>query len=146
VLEDNGTASVLALNWSCAPDIGPLSSPLVTRTGQEQANLVVLPGVLPSGCAGGACSYTFTLTATHHAAAGPRAAFAQQTILMNMPPRGGAFEVVPSTGYELNGTFALRASYWTDDADDLPLSYAFGFSRAGDAPALEPEPCLEPQP
>ena len=146
VLEDNGTASVLALNWSCAPDIGPLSSPLVTRTGQEQANLVVLPGVLPSGCAGGACSYTFTLTATHHAAAGPRAAFAQQTILMNMPPRGGAFEVVPSTGYELNGTFALRASYWTDDADDLPLSYAFGFSRTGDAPSLEPEPCLEPQP
>ena len=105
-----------------------------------------VPGVLPSGCAGGACSYTFTLTATHHAAAGPRAAFAQQTILMNMPPRGGMFEVVPSTGYELNGTFALRASYWTDDADDLPLSYAFGFSRAGDAPALEPEPCLEPQP
>ena len=146
MLEDNGTASVLALNWSCAPDIGPLSSPLVTRTGQEQANLVVLPGVLPSGCAGGACSYTFTLTATHHAAAGPRAAFAQQTILMNMPPRGGAFEVVPSTGYELNGTFALRASYWTDDADDLPLSYAFGFSRAGDAPSLEPEPCLEPLP
>ena len=90
---------------------------------------MVLPGVLPSGCAGGACRYTFTLTATHQAAAGPRVAFAQQIILMNVPPRGGAFEVLPSTGYELNGTFALRASYWADDADDLPLSYAFGFSR-----------------
>ena len=66
-----------------------------------------------------------------NAAAGPRAAFAQQTILMNVPPRGGAFDVVPSIGYELNGTFALRASYWLDDADDLPLSYAFGFSRGG---------------
>ena len=131
MLEDNGAASALALAWNCTPDIGPLSSSLITRTGSEQANLVVLPGVLPSRCAGGACSYTFTLTATHQAAAGPRAAFAQQTILMNLPPRGGAFEVVPSTGYELNGTFALRASYWRDDADDLPLSYAFGFSRGG---------------
>ena len=116
----------------------PLSDPAVdlddervSSTGASAANLVLLPHVLPSGCAGGACTYTFTLTATHQAAAGPRAAFAQQTILMNLPPRGGAFEVVPSTGYELNGTFALRASYWLDDADDLPLSYAFGFSRGG---------------
>ena len=131
MLEDEGTTSALALAWNCTPDIGPLSSSLITSTGSEQANLVVLPGVLPSRCAGGACSYTFTLTATHQAAAGPRAAFAQQTILMNVPPRGGAFDVVPSIGYELNGTFALRASYWLDDADDLPLSYAFGFSRGG---------------
>ena len=131
MLEDEGTASALALAWNCTPYIGPLSSSLITSTGLEQPNLVVLPGVLPSHCAGGACSYTFTLTATHQAAAGPRAAFAQQTILMNMPPRGGAFDVVPSTGYELNGTFALRAPYWLDDPDDLPLSYAFGFSRGG---------------
>ena len=130
VLEQNGTASALVLAWSCTPDIGALSDPLITRTGWRQANLVVLPGVLPSGCADGACSYTFTLTATHQAPAGPRAAFAQQTIVMNVPPRGGAFEVEPSTGYELNATFALRASYWADDADDLPLSYAFGFSRS----------------
>ena len=129
-LEQNGTSPSLSFAWSCTPDIGTLSDPLITRTGWEQANLVVLPGVLPSGCAGGACSYTFTLTATHQAPAGPRAAFAQQTILMNVPPRGGAFEVVPSTGYELNGTFALRASYWTDDADDLPLRYTFGISRS----------------
>ena len=40
VLEDNGTASVLSLAWSCTPDIGALSSPRVTRTGLEQANLV----------------------------------------------------------------------------------------------------------
>ena len=96
-LDQNGTASALSLAWSCSPDIGKLSDPLITSTGSEQANLVVLPGVLPSGCAGGACSYTFTLTATHNAAAGPRAAFAQQTILMNVPPSGGNFEVVPST-------------------------------------------------
>ena len=89
MLEDEGTASALALAWNCTPYIGPLSSSLITSTGLEQPNLVVLPGVLPSHCAGGACSYTFTLTATHQAAAGPRAAFAQQTILMNMPPRGG---------------------------------------------------------
>eukprot|EP00964_Phaeocystis_antarctica_P163157 scaffold138811_cov115-Phaeocystis_antarctica.AAC.1 len=54
---------------------------------------------------------------------------------MNVPPSGGAFEVVPSTGYELNATFGLRASYWTDDADDLPLRYTFGFSRSSGADA-----------
>ena len=144
VLDQNGTASALALAWSCTPDIGALSNSLITRTGWEQANLVVLPGVLPSGCAGGACSYTFTLTATHQAAAGPRAAFAQQTILMNVPPSGGAFEVVPSTGYELNGTFALRASYWTDDADDLPLRYTFGISRSSGTDADSAVAVVEP--
>ena len=144
VLDQNGTASALSLAWSCTPDIGALSDPLITRTGSEQANLVVLPGVLPSGCAGGACSYTFTLTATHQAAAGPRAAFAQQTILMNAPPSGGALEVVPSTGYELNATFALRASYWTDDADDLPLRYTFGFSRSSGADADGAVAVVEP--
>ena len=144
VLEQNGTASALALAWSCTPDIGALSDPLITRTGWRQANLVVLPGVLPSGCADGACSYTFTLTATHQAPAGLRAAFAQQTIVMNVPPRGGAFEVVPSTGYELNATFALRASYWADDADDLPLSYAFGFSRSSGTDANGAATVVEP--
>ena len=83
------------------------------------------PGVLPSGCAGGTCTYTFTLTATHQAPAGARSAFAQQTIVMNRPPRGGRLAVSPTTGFELNGTFVLRASYWVDDADDLPLRYSF---------------------
>ena len=143
-LDQNGTASALSLAWSCSPDIGKLSDPLITSTGSEQANLVLLPGVLPSGCASGACSYTFTLTATHNAAAGPRAAFAQQTILMNVPPSGGNFEVVPSTGYELNGTFALRASYWTDDADDLPLRYSFGISRSSGTDADGAAAVVEP--
>ena len=143
-LDQNGTASALSLAWSCLPDIGKLLDPLITSTGLEQANLVVLPGVLPSGCAGGACSYTFTLTATHNAAAGPRAAFAQQIILMNVPPSGGNFEVVPSTGYELNGTFALRASYWTDDADDLPLRYSFGISRSSGTDADGAAAVVEP--
>ena len=63
----------------------PLSDPavdlddaLVSSTGASAANLVLLPHVLPSGCAGGACTYTFTLTATHHTA-GARSAFARQT-------------------------------------------------------------------
>ena len=110
----------------------PLSDPavdlddaLVSSTGASAANLVLLPHVLPSGCAGGACTYTFTLTATHHAPAGARSAFAQQTIVMNRPPRGGRLAISPTTGFELNGTFALRAAYWVDDADDLPLRYSF---------------------
>ena len=102
-----------------------LEDRLVSSTGASAANLVLLPHVLPSGCAGGACTYTFTLTATHHAPAGARSAFAQQTIVMNRPPRGGRLAINPSTGFELNGTFALRAAYWVDDADDLPLRYSF---------------------
>ena len=102
-----------------------LSDPLISSTGASAANLVLWPGVLPSGCAGGTCTYTFTLTATHQAPAGARSAFAQQTIVMNRPPRGGRLAVSPTTGFELNGTFVLRASYWVDDADDLPLRYSF---------------------
>ena len=60
--------------------------------------------------------------------AGARSAFAQQTVVMNTPPFGGSFAVSPTTGFELNSTFVLRASYWvSDDADDLPLRYSFGF-------------------
>ena len=50
---------------------------------------------------------------------------------MNTPPRGGILAVSPTTGFELNGTFALRASYWVDDADDLPLKYSFGYDGNG---------------
>jgi hypothetical protein len=102
-----------------------LGDPLISSTGASAANLVLWPGVLPSGCVGGACTYTFTLTATHQAPAGARSAFAQQTIVMNRPPRGGRLAVSPTTGFELNATFMLRASYWVDDADDLPLRYSF---------------------
>ena len=60
-------ASALELMWSCEPPVGDLNDPLISSTGASSTNLVLLPGVLPSGCAHGACTYTFTLTATHQA-------------------------------------------------------------------------------
>ena len=59
--------AALELAWSCDPAVVDLSDPLVSSTGASAANLVLRPGVLPSGCAQGACTYTFTLTATHQA-------------------------------------------------------------------------------
>ncbi len=127
-LAGDAAGAALELAWRCEPDVGDLGSPLLTSTGAAGPNLVLLPGVLPStGCAGGACAYVFTLTATHRAPAGARAAYAQQTVVMNAPPRGGTFAVVPRVGYELNESFSLRASSWVDDAEDLPLKYAFAF-------------------
>ena len=57
----------LELAWRCDPPVVDLTDALVSSTGVHSANLVVRPGVLPSGCAGGACTYTFTLIATHQA-------------------------------------------------------------------------------
>ena len=54
---------------------------------------------------------------------------------MNTPPFGGSFAVNPTTGFELNSTFVLRASYWVDDADDLPLRYSFSFYAVNDTDA-----------
>ena len=69
------------------------------------------------------------------APAGARSAFAQQTVVMNTPPFGGSFAVSPTTGFELNSTFVLRASYWVDDADDLPLRYSFSFYAVNETDA-----------
>ena len=59
--------AALELAWSCDSAGVDLSDPLVSSTGASAANLVLRSGVLPSRCAQGACTYTFTLTTTHQA-------------------------------------------------------------------------------
>ena len=42
-------------------------------------------------------------------------------------PLSGRFDIQPSSGSPLDTKFSLRASWWTDDIGDTPLSYQFGF-------------------
>jgi hypothetical protein len=49
------------------------------------------------------------------------------SILVNEPPKGGVLAISPSSGYALNETFAFRSSKWSDDIEDFPLQYTFGY-------------------
>jgi hypothetical protein len=46
-------------------------------------------------------------------------------VLMNSPPTGGIFTVLPSSGTALSSQFVLSTSLWTDDPSDYPLHYLF---------------------
>ncbi|KAH8051419.1 hypothetical protein JL720_15130 [Aureococcus anophagefferens] len=54
--------------------------------------------------------------------------YARVDLLANAKPTSGALAVAPASGYTLETVFALTASGWVDDADDLPLSYEFYYA------------------
>ena len=51
---------------------------------------------------------------------------------MNRPPHGGVFQVSPMEGIAFETPFSLSCSGWSDEIEDLPLSYGFRY-KAGDA-------------
>ena len=56
-----------------------------------------------------------------------------QTILrnglqINAPPSGGSVSVTPASGREATDVFTLATRGWTDEIEDLPLEYNFGYS------------------
>lgn len=55
-----------------------------------------------------------------------RAGFAETTLVANAAPTGGYVEATPRTGVAALDTFNLESLGWSDDVDDLPLTYSFG--------------------
>lgn len=56
-----------------------------------------------------------------------RAGYAQLSIVVNSPPYGGHVAASPAAGTAALDAFVLEALDWTDDADDLPLTFSFSY-------------------
>lgn len=80
-------------------------------------------------------TYEFVLRATDSSGEG----FAAASVRINAPPFAGYVDVTPKTGVASQTTYELTASDWTDDPDDLPLTYIFGYvSGTPNAAQLQP--------
>ena len=53
--------------------------------------------------------------------------FSEVEIFVNAAPTGGSLTVTPSEGSALSTTFSLITFGWSDDIEDLPLTYEFFF-------------------
>jgi len=94
-------------------------------------SLVVNPGSLLPGK-----RYRFRLSASNGAGLG----YADTTVEVNALPRFGTVAVDRVSGDSLDTMFIISAAGWTDDADDLPLRYRFGYrdSVEGDVTWVSP--------
>lgn len=49
--------------------------------------------------------------------------------MVNSAPYGGRVSASPATGIAVLDPFVLEALDWTDEADDLPLTFSFSYSN-----------------
>ena len=111
------------LEWSVASSAGlTLEYGVTTSTSTVDNYLVIKPGVLRQGL-----TYAFTLVVTNSLG---RAGFTTLNITAARAPWGGHMAVEPANGTTLMTNFELSTDLWTDDAESLPLSYAFFYLMA----------------
>ena len=83
--------------------------------------LVVRPNLLVPGR-----QYTFVLRVVGDQSSGS----ASILVEVNRPPRGGYFDVTPTTGRGLETEFHFSMGSWADDENNYPLTYNFYYARA----------------
>jgi hypothetical protein len=117
-----GNYTALA-RWSCAN----LSDAVLANVSLSPLTRAIDPGssivfqlALPPGLTAGLL-YAFTLSVRYPGLS----VFASASLLVtvNSAPYGGMVTVAPQSGIALNTSFAVASSGWTDDVNDLPLSY-----------------------
>ena len=75
-------------------------------------------------------SYTFSLTAYYYNATTGDTQTENAVsfdVVMNSPPYSGGVGITPSFGTAFTTYFTMKATGWLDDAEDLPLYYAFSY-------------------
>ncbi|KAA0170949.1 hypothetical protein FNF27_06426 [Cafeteria roenbergensis] len=130
ILQGSATATVggaLGFSWELVGQSTELQA-AAFATSTSAARVTLSPGVLPEGA-----SLVFKLTVTD---ATGQAGSATVQLRTNEPPYAGFVQASPEAGTVLATSFTLQASQWTDNAEDLPLSYLFGFYRATPAAVL----------
>lgn len=119
----------LEATWSTSDDL--LGSATLSDVSLTSLSTTVLPGdvakaiylVLPANVLVSGASYTFLLEASGSSGQGRSSVH----ILTNKAPVPGDITVDPTEGTVLVTRFTLSANYWSDDAADLPLLYAFKY-------------------
>lgn len=64
-----------------------------------------------------------------HPSHSPHQGYTQLSVLINSPPYGGHVVASPTSGTAALDAFVLESLEWTDEADDLPLSYTFSYAN-----------------
>jgi len=95
----------------------------LTRTMAVGNDTAIFYLVLPANSLIAGASYKFTLAADAIVSIGQ----ASISILANKPPIPGIVTSDPTSGTVLVTSFSLMGSYWSDDAEDLPMVYEFGY-------------------
>jgi hypothetical protein len=151
--KDADDRALLSTEWSeleqqLSSTSAYFSTPLVGVVGSAQLGMALKNGVL---VANGLYTFRFEATNSRTGATG----LSQVQVLANAPPSSGGVRAmacpVNSTGvcsggrigYAASTDFEISSMYWVDDADDLPLTYSFGFFitvAAEDEGAQEPAP------
>ena len=85
----------------------------VSRVRRQRKNVLV-PGA----------SYTFRFTAVDSDGV---SGYAELALLINAPPTSGYVTASPLSGTALSTSFSFSAQQWTDDVEDLPLTYVFAY-------------------
>jgi hypothetical protein len=121
------------------------STPLFGAAGAAQLGLVLKRGVM---VANGHYTFRFEATNTRTSAAG----LAQIQVVANAPPSSGSVLAAAckvngtgvcnggKVGYAAETNFGVSSLYWVDEAEDLPLTYSFGFFIATNGIDEEPVP------
>eukprot|EP00753_Platysulcus_tardus_P001479 PLAT11361.1.p1 GENE.PLAT11361.1~~PLAT11361.1.p1 ORF type:complete len:1912 (+),score=1152.22 PLAT11361.1:30-5738(+) len=118
-------ASLRPFAWSVLAGGLQLDVPGVRITAAGSLALALLPGALA-----GAPRYVFRLTS---AAIG---AVAQVEVVVNAAPTSGYVRVSPSLGQPLQ-PFLVEAPGWTDEPEDLPMSWRISASQLASTAAAE---------
>eukprot|EP01039_Chlorochromonas_danica_P002291 gene2291-2510_t len=92
----------------------------ISASTTQSLQLVIPPNILSADT-----SYSFALSASYLSSL--KTAMASIDLAINSPPQGGVLAVTPSQGVALTTLFTMTSSFWTDDADDLPLRTLFGY-------------------
>lgn len=57
----------------------------------------------------------------------PSLGFAELSVIVNAAPTGGHVDASPRAGIAAVDTFYLESLGWTDDVEDLPLTFSFSY-------------------
>jgi hypothetical protein len=106
----------------------PTASYAPTVAGSQYTyNLLLNPNSLSAGT-----TYAFQLTCKVVTGASGTGLV---VITTNGPPLPGSFSINPNTGTELQTAYTFLAAQWIDS--DVPITYAFGFSKGGSSQLVQ---------
>ncbi|KAH8092045.1 hypothetical protein JL720_5622 [Aureococcus anophagefferens] len=104
--------------WAVVGDAGDASGLISKDPSAASPMLVDLGNTLPNTV------YNFRLTATDGIGSSASTVVA---LAINGAPTSGTFYVAPESGTALTTSFEFAMDSWTDDVDDYPLTYEFGY-------------------
>jgi hypothetical protein len=125
VLRLVGTASPLtsdlSWSWTCESQNLDMTDTTNFASSTTSSSLAIAANALDGGA-----TYVFVLTATDSS---DRSGVARISITTNAPPTIGTCTSSMNAG-QVNTTFTLSCSEWSDDLEDLPLQYGFFLDSA----------------